>query len=71
MYIYALCNVRGKLWLILFKNRDCLYSLFTLGSLFYTVSEWLLLNVNSAIFQLYNGENKLIFNEMMIRSALF
>jgi hypothetical protein len=27
-------------------------------------------NANSAIFQLYNGENKLIFNEMMTRSAL-
>jgi hypothetical protein len=28
------------------------------------VSEWLLFNANSAIFQLYHGENKLIFNEM-------
>jgi len=27
-------------------------------------------NANSAIFQLYHGENKLIFNEIM-RSALF
>ena len=27
-------------------------------------SEWLLLNTNSAIFQLYHGENKLILNEM-------
>jgi hypothetical protein len=35
------------------------------------VSEWLLLSVNSAIFQLYDGENKLIFNDMMIRSALY
>ena len=26
------------------------------------VSEWLLFNTNSAIFQLYYGENKLIFN---------
>ena len=34
------------------------------------VSEWLLFNVNSAIFQLYHGENKLIFNEMMMRSTL-
>ena len=32
--------------------------------------EWLLSNANSAIFQLYNGENKIIFNEMM-RSALY
>jgi hypothetical protein len=33
-------------------------------------SEWLLFNANSAIFQLYHGENKLIFNEMMMRSTL-
>jgi len=35
------------------------------------VSEWFLLNTNSAIFQLYHGENKLIFNEMMMMFALF
>ena len=35
------------------------------------VSEWLLFNSNSAIFQLYHGENKLIVNEMTIRSALY
>ena len=35
------------------------------------VSEWLLFNDNSAIFQLYHGENKLIFNEMMMRSTLY
>jgi hypothetical protein len=35
------------------------------------VSEWLLFNANSAIFQLYHGENNLIFNEIMMRSALF
>jgi hypothetical protein len=34
------------------------------------VSECLLFNANSAIFQLYHGENKLIFNEMMMRSLL-
>ena len=28
------------------------------------LSEWVLLNVNSAIFQLYHGENKLIYNEV-------
>jgi len=28
-------------------------------------SEWLFFNTNSAIFQLYHGENKLIDNEMM------
>ena len=31
------------------------------------VSDWLLLNANSAIFQPYHGENKLLFNEMMMR----
>jgi len=30
-----------------------------------------LFNANSAIRQLYHGENKLIFNEMLMRSALF
>jgi hypothetical protein len=34
------------------------------------MSEWLLSNANSEIFQLYHGENKLIFNEMMMRFAL-
>jgi len=28
-------------------------------------------NANSAIFQLYQGENKLIFNEMIMRFTLF
>ena len=31
----------------------------------------MLFNANSAICQLYHGENKLIFNEMMMRSALY
>ena len=35
------------------------------------VSEWVLFNANSAVFQLYHGENKLIFSEMMMRSALY
>ena len=35
------------------------------------VSERLLFNANSPIFQLYHGENKLIFNEMMMRSTLY
>ena len=38
---------------------------------FARVSEWLFFNANSAIVKLYHGENKLIFNEMMIRSALY
>ena len=35
------------------------------------VNEWLLFNSNSAIVQLYHGENKLIFDEMMMRSAFY
>jgi hypothetical protein len=32
------------------------------------VSEWLLFNANSAIFQLYHDENKLIVNEIMYKT---
>jgi hypothetical protein len=35
------------------------------------VSELLLLNANSANLQLYHGENKLIVNEMMMKSTLY
>ena len=35
------------------------------------VSEWLLFNANSAIFQLYHGENKIIFNEMMMNAIVY
>jgi hypothetical protein len=35
------------------------------------VSEWLLFNANSVILQLYHGDNKLIFNEMMMGFALY
>jgi len=35
------------------------------------VSVWVLLSANSAILQLYHGENKLIFNEMTMRSTLY
>jgi hypothetical protein len=34
------------------------------------MSKWLLFNANSAIFQLYHGENKLISNETMMKSPL-
>jgi len=33
--------------------------------------DWLLFNANSAILQLYQGKNKLIFSEMMMRSTLY
>jgi hypothetical protein len=42
-----------------------------LSPFYFWMNEWLLFNANSAIFQLCYGENKLIFNEMMMRSALF
>jgi hypothetical protein len=35
------------------------------------VSEWLLITVKSAIFLLYRGENKLIFNGMVTMSSLY
>ena len=33
------------------------------------MSEWLLFNTNSAIFQLYHGENKLIFRFVLDQHA--
>ena len=36
-----------------------------------TKSEWLLFNANSAIHQLYHDKNKLIFNEMILRSPVY
>ena len=39
-----------------------------------TVIDWLLFNANSAVFQLYQlvcGENKFIFNKMIMGSALY
>ena len=35
------------------------------------VSEWLLFNTNSAIFQLYHGENKLFLDEKMMMTPLY
>ena len=35
------------------------------------VSEWFLFNANLPIIQLYHEENKLIFNELMMRSTLY
>ena len=36
----------------------------------WNLSEWVMCIANAANFQLYHGENKIIFNEMMMRSAL-
>jgi hypothetical protein len=38
---------------------------------FFSLSERLLFHANSGIFQLYHDENKLIFNELMMRSSLY
>jgi hypothetical protein len=35
------------------------------------MSEGLLFNTNSAIVHLYHGENRIVFDEMMARSALY
>jgi hypothetical protein len=35
------------------------------------MSAWLLLNANSEIVHLYHAENKLVFNEVMMKSALY
>jgi hypothetical protein len=35
------------------------------------MSEGLLFNANTAIFQLYHGEKTLIFNDLMMRSVLY
>ena len=50
-----------------------LFIFYPFSVIFQWVSEWLnlLFNPNSAIFQLYHCENKLIFKEMMMRSVLF
>jgi hypothetical protein len=38
---------------------------------YHKVSEWLLFNINPSIFQLYHGQNKLIIDDMMVRSTLY
>ena len=48
-----------------------LWELSLVSNVYEWVREWLLFNTSSAIFQLYNGENKLIFNEMKMTSALY
>jgi hypothetical protein len=50
MSAIAKCNI--------IESQDIIY--------IWRVGEWLLLNAYSASFQQYYGENKLIFNEMMM-----
>jgi len=35
------------------------------------MSEWFLFNANLSMFQLYHDEDKLIFNEMMMKTVLY
>jgi hypothetical protein len=75
------CSFCSEILLTVPVKRYMLHILFyikknwTTADTFYVfcvwVSEWLLFNANSAIFQLYHGKNKLIFNEMMMRSTLY
>ena len=51
------------------KNRDSSNPVFRATTSINGVIDWLLFNANSAIFQLYHGENKLILYEMMMISA--
>ena len=66
-FIYVDSSRRVVCLIPIISVLDCVCALLTL----LWVSEWLLFSANSAIFQLYRGENKLIFNEMTIRSALY
>ena len=55
-------NIKLKYHVITKKHVDMLDQ---------NLSEWLLLNANSAIFQLYHGENKLIFVEQQMPILVF
>ena len=54
--------VRTKGVIINHKSKDRRYN---------GVNDCCTFNANSAIFQLYRGENKIIFNEIMMMSALY
>jgi hypothetical protein len=60
-----MCDSSGNYYFC--KSYDLIFFLNTLFSFldyihsYYGVSEWLLFNAKSTIFQLYHGENKLIF----------
>ena len=64
----------NSLLLIMFRGYDKTTKL-GIQLIFVTISigviEWLLFNANSAIFQIYHGEDELVCNDMMMRSALY
>jgi hypothetical protein len=57
------------------RQEDSKNKFLAFGNIFsctvHVISEWLLLDSKSAIFQLYHGENKLRFDEMMMISASY
>jgi hypothetical protein len=58
-------------WYLYIQNIKVSKHIYYSGWVIEWVSEWLLFNANSAMFQLYHGENKLTFNKMMMRYALY
>jgi len=66
------CVILYKLlWIICVLQVKINYMHYSLMGQIEWVSEWVVLSANSAIFQQYHGENKLIFNELMMRSAFY
>ena len=63
------CRIKNVLWVVSLVSST--YTTDKQLLLIEGASEWLLYNVNSVFFQLYHGENKLIFNEMMMRSSFY
>ena len=75
-FMYVLCDNRYFSYHLhslhgVFDHCSLVLSFYNLTFSRIRVSEWLLFYTNSAILQLYHGENRLLFNEMMMRSALY
>jgi hypothetical protein len=61
-----------RLWGRYFDSEmDAFSSFIVVTKFIFLILKSELFNANSAIFQLYHGESKLIFNEMMMRSDLY
>jgi len=71
MLLIYYCTLSGPRGQLFNTYHDLVHEVNYLIPITIWLSGWLLFNANSAIFQLYHGENKLIFNEMMMRSVLF
>ena len=67
--ISKLCRDPGRKYFIL--NRSLLSVIYVYKSSELSECVIVLFKANSAILQLYHGENMLIFNEMMIRFTLY